>query len=541
MLKIFLLPVLSLCITACSSSDTSGKKEDSTQLLRISTLSDPQSLDTRIGRDLNSANAYRMLYEGLLRVGNKGQLAPGIAESIELSPDQKVYTFKLRESVWSNGDKLTAKDFEETWKSMLVPSFPAPNANQLFAIKGAKDFKEGKGEMQNIGITAPDEHTLIVELDAPCPYFLRLVASHFYSPIHSSLRQEQSQKSSENSLVSNGPFKLSQWKRNNELVLIKNPQYWDSKTVRLDAIALNVLDESTAYQLFETGQLEWAGSPLSTVPQDAVAHLRSNNQLNMTQGAGVHWLRINIEAAPLNNTKMRRALSLAINRQEIVDHITQGGQKPALELIPPILKDSGHPYYKDHDLQTAWSLYQEALEEMKIDKDQLPAITLNYPATDREHKIAQAIQQQWKKGLGIDVSLQANEVKTHVEKVKSGNYQIAFGSWYADFEDPINFLEIFKYKTNSANSTRWENQHFIELLNASEKESDPAKRLDILSKAEGLLLEEMPVAPLFFGTFNYLKSPQVQGSFLSPMGILDFKYTFLGPSDSLDLNAPEDD
>ena len=217
-------------------------------------------------------------------------------------------------------------------------------------------------------------------------------------------------------------------------------------------------------------------------------------KLYFAPAAGTQWFNFNTD---LLHTKMRRALSLAINRKEIVEHILQGGQKPATGIVPPILGLGAEPFFEDHAITEAWSDFQEALTELHIDKESLPPIVLCYRAGDRAHKIAQAVQQQWQKTFAIQIKLEACENKHFLERQMAQDYQIKLRDWFADFLDPINFLEIFKHKTNSTNNTGWENEQYIALLDASYKEFDPEKRKELLAEAEKLLIQEMPVAPFF--------------------------------------------
>ncbi len=263
---------------------------------------------------------------------------------------------------------------------------------------------------------------------------------------------------------------------------------------------------------------------MSEIPQDAIVKLRDNHMLHFAPAAGTHWFRFNTQKDPFTNKKMRQALALAINRKEIVEHITKGGQKSAIGIVPPILGLNGSDLYQDNDLNEAWALFEDALVEMKLDKESLPPIALCYKAGDRSHKIAQAVQQQWKKAFNIDVKLESCENKHYFERIASQDFSISSGSWYADYLDPINFLEIFKYKNNAANNTHWENEDYIELLNSSSKEADRNKRFALLDSAEQLLMGEMPIAPLFFGEFNYAKRHALTEVYISPLGYLDFKH-----------------
>lgn len=518
------LSLLLLCL-GCQPSDT--PRVQPTSDLRISMEAEPQTLDPRRIRDLSNVTFMHTLYEGLMRMQANGEPAPAIAESVELSPDLKTYTFHLRQTTWSNGDHLTAHDFARTWKSLLEPQFPSPNAYQFYAIKGAQAAKEGKEESLSIGVRALDDSTLVVELNQPVPYFLRLLATPFFYPVHSSILERSPEKGSlpDAELITNGPFKLEKWSRNNELSVVPNPHYWDRKNVRLDKIHFIQLDNLTALHAFQSGTLDWTGSPMSTLPADALASIKSEGQLEAQPAAGVYLLRINTEKPPLNNVNIRRALALAIDRKNLVEHVLQGGQQPAFGLIPPSFIQ-GKPHFQDRDVIHARELFLKGLEEEGLTVEAFPEMTIHYSSNERNHKIAQVVQQQWKESLGIAPVLQSAESKVYFDRLKKQDYQVGIGTWFADFRDPISFLEIFKFKANGTNNTQWENPRFIALLDQSSRASDQAERTRLLLEAEGIILEEMPVIPLFFNSYNFIKNPLLEGVYFSELGYLDFKNAY---------------
>jgi oligopeptide transport system substrate-binding protein len=510
-----------LLMTGCQSNNAKKEPNQWTPELRISTEDDPSSLDPRQVRDLSTVTPLHMLFEGLTRAGNDGKTEAGIAVSWEVSKDQLTYTFNLRDAVWSNGDPMTAHDFEESWKSTLDPRFPAPNAYQLFVIKGAKEAKEGKLALDEIGIHAKDDKTLVVEMEAPTPYFLELTSTHFYFPVHQSTRENK--LNAQDGIISNGPFVYHHWKHHNEFGVERNPQYWDVDHVKLNSIALLVVDENTAFNMFERGDIDWVGSPLSNLPQDAIQNLKDQGRLSISTAAGTHLFRFNTLNKSLDNADIRTAFAFALNRQEIVDHITQGNQTPAIGIVPPSFGLENTTLIKDNDPTTAKQLFAKGLIKKDLTPDQFPSVTLSFASNERNKKIAQAVQEQWQKVLGVTVNLDGNESQIFFDKLKRRDFQIAIGSWYADIRDPINFLEVFKYSHNATNNTEWENPIYVALLDLSQKEPNPEKRMQFLKKAEALLMTEMPVMPLFHGSYNYLKNDKVKDVYFSDLGYLDFK------------------
>lgn len=521
----YFITALTLLCLCCSCSNPPSQKSNSDQHAHIAVADDPTSLDPRFVRDLPSSTTMRLLFEGLMKTTQGGKVIPGIAETVSLSEDKKTYTFYLRPTSWADGTPLTAEDFVQTWKSVLSPSTPAPNAYQLYLIKGAKNAKEGIASIDSIGVKAQDPHTLVVELEYPAPYFLEMVSCHFFFPVHP-LTRTLGDKIEQEKIIGNGPFKLDTWTKRSELKVGKNPYYWDASHVALDGLSLQVLDENTALQLFQAGELDWAGSPLSTLPQDSIISLKQRNILHVLPGAGTFWFRLNTNKLPFTNEKMRRAFALAINRKSLVEHITQGNQLPAIGIIPPAFGIPSSNDYTDNDTETAKILFSEALQEENLSPNTFPSLTLNYAYNDRYHKIAQAIQQQWNQTFGINIALGSNESQVHLDKIKKGDYWISLGSWFADIRDPINFLEIFKLKDTPTNQTFWQSLAFVDLLDRANLEADPEKRLALLAAAEKVLIKAMPVIPLFHSAYNYLKNEKLEGVYFSPLGYLDFKEAY---------------
>lgn len=515
---------LLLICTGCQKEETPSKS-----ILRVSTEGDAQTLDPRRVRDLATTTVIHMLYEGLLRNGPDGQPGLAMAESMKVSPDQMTYTFQLRKSNWSDGEPVTAKDFEETWKSILDPKFPSPNAYQLYSIRGAQAAKEGRASLADIGVKAVDNKTLVVTLERPTPYLPSLLATHFFYPVHPHLREQPSDSSAlgDTQIATNGPFILSEWHRHDELTAVPNSHYWDRPNVRLDQISLIVLDNPTALQLFQGGGLEWTGSPLSTISTDALASLKKAGTLDVMPAAGTYLLRVNTEKPPFTSAKMRAAFALAINRSDLVEHVLQGNQIPAFGIVPPSFIE-GEPLFADHDRLKAHKLFREALDEQQLTVENFPPVTLYYASGERSHKIAQVAQQQWKEAFGITAALQSNEAKVYFDQLKKHDYQMGIGSWFADFRDPISFLEVFKLKDNGTNNTQWEHLDYVALLDNS-SQTTGIQRNQLLKDAEALLIREMPVIPLFYASYNYVKSPSVKGVYFSELGYLDFKNAYLEP------------
>lgn len=518
--------ILLAIVIGCQSRPQ--KNHQNTQTLRINIQGDPQALDPRKVRSLSGQILARMLFEGLTRINREEKAELGLARSVSISDDLKIYTFHLKDSVWTNGDPVLASDFVYAWKKILSPDFPSDTSFYLYVIKNAKAAKEGKLPVDSIGVKVIDDKRFEVELESPTPYFLDLVALPAFFPVNQKVDENNpSWCQNATTHIGNGPFQLIEWKHQDHLTLVKNDQYWDAPTVHIATLELQMLKEGTELNCFEKNELDWAGSPLSTLPVDALHALKKENKLHTKELLGTYFIRVNTEAAPFHHPSMRKAFALAMNRRMIVDHVTQGNQIPATGLVPIALKLQKQPYFHDADLTTARHLFDEALTAQQLKKENLPEISLMYSQAERNHLIAQAVQQQWYEAFGIQVKLQSVEGKVYFDRVSKQDFQLSFGSWIADFADPINFLEVFKYKKGGSNNTLWENSHYIELLDRSAKVVDPQQRHELLAKSEQILIDQMPMIPVFYYTMLYVNQPHVKDVALSSMGQIDFKWAYI--------------
>jgi oligopeptide transport system substrate-binding protein len=535
MLRILL--ILTLLLSSCHKASAPA----STQVLRINIGLDPQTLDPRKARELTAVTLIRMFFEGLTRTSKTGALEMALAESVEVSEDGLQYVFRLRKSFWSNGDVVTSFDFAESWKTILDPQFPTDIASQLYAIKNARKAKLGEIGLEQVGIYTPDPQTLVVVLEQQIPYFLQLLSMTSYFPVpHNVVGANPNWAQSPETFVCNGPFFPKTWKHSDLMQVSKNPRYWEAKDVSLQGINLYMMGADTELQMFEAGKLDWAGSPLSVIPAEAVRTLRASDSLNINPFSATYFYRVNTSDKikerknPLSSVSFRKALAFALDREGITEHILQGGHYPAKGLVPPEMGLSEKGYFRDDYSQVAHSLLMDALLELDLTTTNLEPIVITYCHSERNAAIAQAIQKQWEAKLGIKVELEAIEQKVFFQRISQKDYQLAAGSWTADFGDPINFLEVFKYKDASTNNTNWESAKYIDLLNTSALCRDLEERKGLLREAEQILMEQMPIIPIFHFALNYLQRDGLEEVALSPLGQIDFRWARLDSEPSLE-------
>lgn len=503
---------LSLLMVGCTCKETKCPKE----IYKIATESDPLTLDPRFARDLHSINMLHNLFEGLFKQDKEGKICLALCSSYEVFDGGKSYRFRLRDSKWSNGDTVKASDFAYAWLSILEPDSTSPYAHQFYCIAGARDFKEGRGKKEDVQIIAENDRLLIIHLEKPLAHFVELCTTHPFLPVNQRVAEENANWCQDpKTFVCNGPFLLSEWQKQQKMVLEKNRAYWLSDKVRLDTVEIYTMNNETALHLFENKELNWVGSPLGTIPIDARGGLA--DQLIVNDSAGTHFLRVNVTKEPLNDKNLRHALSLALNRQLIIDRVVKGKQKEAKGLVPGFfdLKTPEDTAYNPEIAQKLYSDFKECYPEPFF-------LSILYSNSEVNHRIAQVLQQNWKEVLGLEVELKPCESKGFFHTLQSKEYDLAIGSWYADVFDPSDFLDIFKEGAAATNNTGWENGEYKALLDLSSIELDQSTRREILSQAQNILIEEMPLIPIYHATFLHLECGDVKGVTLSPLGHLDF-------------------
>jgi oligopeptide transport system substrate-binding protein len=535
-----MLLVLSMFLAACGGNDNAGNdnggdkdgsKSDVPQELRVNINSEPPSLHPGLAKDSTSGTVLRQTFEGLTRIGKDGKPIEAAAEKIEVSEDQKVYTFTLRDAQWSNGDPVVAKDFEYAWKWALDPNNQSEYAYQLYYIKGAEAANTGSGSMDDVGIVAKDDKTLEVTLENPTPFFLELTAFYTYLPINSKIAESNNDWANDagDNYTSNGPFVMTEWSHSDKIVLEKNDTYWDKDAVKLEKIEMIMInDPNTELSMFDNGELHWAGAPTGALPTDAMQALKDDGRLITKPIAGIYNYKFNTTVEPFNNANIRKAFSFAINRQEIIDNILQGEQLPAQAIVPPTMfPENEEGYFADNDVEKAKEYLQKGLEELGLkDVSELPAITLSYNTSEGHQKIAQAIQDMWKQNLGVEVTLDNQEWAVFLDKMHSLDYQVGRMGWLGDFNDAINFLEMYRDADGGNNDTGWESKKFQDLLAQSAVETDAEKRQQLLKDAEAVIMDEMPVMPIYFYTENWVQADNLKDVVISGLGDVQYKWAY---------------
>lgn len=482
------------------------------QILRISQRNEPADLDPAAASLPDELFIIRALSEGLVAPApHNAPPQPAAAESWEISADQCSYTFHLRRDAhWSNGEPVTAADFIASFRRVLTPATAAPKAPLFFMVKNARAFATGQLEdFAAVGFRAPDGHTLVVTLDQPQPHFLAYVASGPWIPVNGRVVAQFGRDwTRPGHFVGNGAFTLTEWRPHQRIVVRKNPGYHDAARVRLNEIQFIAFDNGdTEERAFRAGQLDVT----MAIPFTKLDTYRSEHpdELHHASLAETRYLTFNTTRAPLNDVRVRRALSLSLDRAKLVERVVRGGQEPAFRLVPEALRRSD-----DHEPRITGELSEDPLTARRLlaeagfpDGRGFPRLELS---TFVSTPITEAVQSMWKKELGIDVALVTREARVHVAALREGRYDIGFITAIPDVPDAANLLSDFT-TGSPGNYPHWSDARYDELIAQAAGAADAALQAGRLRDAEARLLGECPLAPLYFNATNWLMRPAVRG------------------------------
>ena len=501
-------------ILGCSSS-----KEDISSTLRIGNGAEPTTLDPHLASTMAEAHILNALFEGLIGPDPENDLgiAPGVARSWTSNDNHTQFTFTLRHNArWSDGSRVTSQDFHDAYERILNPKLGAGNAELLYDLRHAKAYNEGViKDFSKVGIETPDEHTLILSLERSTPYFLQKLKHWAWRPIHrlsieanGGFHDLANNWATNAPIISNGPYVIKKWRRNERIELERNASYWDAHSVSIKSLQFYPYENiQTEFRAFQASQLDITEEIPSEQMGQVIENLRQDPILATT------YLLLNNESPSLADVSFRKALSQAINRKLLIRAIEKSGS-PATSFTPGSIPD-----YEAADFDT----------DPIADFDR-PASPLRFLVSNRESSIAlaEAMQQMWRRELGIDVRIQNMEFKSLLASLDAGDYDISYLAWHGDYLDPITFLEIWR-SDSRFNRARWKQPQFDALLDASASTLSTADRFTKLAEAESLLGAEMPIIPLFWKTKDYLISPRVQGWSASLIDLRSYKHVQLTP------------
>ncbi|MGE5591096.1 MAG: peptide ABC transporter substrate-binding protein [Bacillota bacterium] len=536
------LMIVSVVAAGCSKSggSTGGTAEKKPMVLRWNLGEEPPGLDSATSTDQISFEVLNNIQEPLIRQQENQPPTKGSGMAVDwtVSPDGKTYTFKLRDSKWSDGQPVTAKDYAFAWKRAMNPKTASEYAYQFAYIAGADalsaiDIKAADADqkieeaMKNVGIKVVDDKTLEVTLGSPAPYFLSLLSFPSYLPQREDIVSKYGDQyaADPDKMVYSGPFVITEWTHESKMVWEKNPNYWDKDNVKLDRVEMTMIkDINTPVNMYEAGELD-----VINVPAEFLEQYKSKGVVKTRAEATTWYIQFNNKDNIFKNQNIRKAFSLAIDRQTFVDKVLANGSIPATTYTPGTIAGANGPF-KDlvgdvlkttADVAGAKAALEAGLKELGLSK--LPPISFLSGDSERAKKWAVAIQEMWKQNLGAEVNIETVAFKVRLDRMTKGQYQIVFAGWGGDYNDPMTFIDMW-VTDGGNNDSFYSNADYDKYVNEAKTTDDQGKRMEAMKNAEKILLEELPIAPVFHPAWNFIQKPYVEGIQRFAVGAdMDFK------------------
>ncbi len=511
----FLAALACALAAGCGPAETQVERGVREQVLYVGAGAEAASLDPHLVTGVTEHYILLALFEGLVtRDPATLEIRPGVARNWKVSPDGRRHTFYLDPTArWSNGDPVTAGDFLFAFRRILSPELGAPYAYMLYAMRGARAYHRGEvDDFAQVGASAPDESTLVIELESPTPYFLSLLTHYTWWPVHpptvlahGDMTDRISDWTRPGNLVGNGPFRLDSWRLSDRIVVAKNPLHRTADEVRLNAIHFLSIQGDAEERAFRAGFLHLT----STVPIHRIDWYRKHRPeaVRFDTYLGTYYYSFNTRVPPLDDVRVRRALAYAVDREELTRHVLRAGQKPAGHFTPPNTAGYNAEARFPYDPGLARDLLAEA--GFPGGKG-FPRLELLYNTSESHRALALAVQQMWKRELGIEITLHNQEWKAYLATREAGDFEIMRAGWIGDYDDPHTFLSLLTSDSGN-NHSGWSDPRYDALIAESQTTADNSARHALFQQAEARLLEEMPVIPLYFYVRSLLIHESVRG------------------------------
>lgn len=516
--------------------------------LAVCLASEPQTIDPALNSAVDGAIMINHMFEGLVKWVDDGEgnavTAPGQAESWEkvVNDDGTVtYTFTLRDGIkWSDGQPVTAADFEYTWKRLANPETAADYCYMIDMVQGYADVASGAADPDTLGIKAIDDKTLEVVLSYDCPYFEEIMAFPATFPVRQDMVEGNEQWTYDPATyIGNGPYKMAEWSHNAYILAEKNENYYDYENLGPDTIRFTLLDDANAMlTAYNSGELDF----IENFPTDEMANYLASGEITVADYLGTYYVCFNTEDEVFSDPLIREAFSLAIDRNYIVENVSQAGEVPATAYVPSGVNDAAGPsgddfrtvggdYYSvaAEDYEANCEKARELLAEAGYPNGEgFPTVEYTYNTDDKHKAIAEALQNMWQEVLGVTVTLSNQDWNVFLESRKQGDYQIARNGWIADYNDPCSFLDMW-YTDGGNNDAQYSNPEYDAQIDAAKATSNREERMAAFHAAEDILIEQDSVlAPIYFYTQPYMLADDIQGMYYTPLGYFFFGYTSQG-------------
>jgi peptide/nickel transport system substrate-binding protein/oligopeptide transport system substrate-binding protein len=518
-IALMLAVTMVLGLTACGSTDSSTGTADSTtassgeKILSVQVGPNPETIDPALNSAVDGGNMLLHSHECLLALDESGNLIPGQAESYEVSEDGLTWTFHLREGLkWSDGSDLTANDFVYSFKRVCDPAVAAPYAETVLGMVEGFD-EAAAGDLDALQVVAEDDTTLVINLSSPCSYFGSLAAFATLSPVQQATVEANGDAwaTQASTYISNGPFYIAEWVPNSYILMRKNPYYWNADAIKLDGIKWNLIeDANAAYSAYQTGEVLM----IKDVPTEEI--------------------NLNLDKEPFDNVNVRKALSLAIDREYVANTLMQGTYTAASNFMGPGWIDTdgsqfmdnannGEPYIDTTDFEANLAEAKALLAEAGYpDGEGLPSISYCTNDSGYHKVVAEYLQQAWAE-IGVDLKVEIVEWASFTPMRRNGDYEVARNGWVGDYSDPSNMLELFM-TTNGNNDGNYSNAEFDAAMKLSQTTLDDAERSEALHTAEDIMMEDAACIPLAYYNDFWLQSEKITGSWHSAYGYWYFMY-----------------
>ena len=560
-LALALASVMAVSVAACGSSsstnDTSAADSSTTTEaadttasadgynLAVCLASEPMTIDPALNSAVDGAIMANHMFEGLVKWVDNGngeaELAPGQAESWEktVNDDGTVtYAIKMRDGIkWSDGKDVTAGDFEYSWKRLADPATAADYCYMIDMVQGYAEVADGSADKDTLGIKAIDDKNLEITLSYDCPYFEEIMAFPATFPVRQDIVEGNEEWTySPETYIGNGAYKMVEWSHNAYILTEKSETYYDYEKLGPDTIKYTLLDDNNAMlAAFNSGELNF----IMNFPTDEMANYLASGQITVAPYIGTYYVCFNTEDEVFSNPLVRQAFSLVIDRNYIVENVSQSGEVPATGYVPSGVYDAegangddfrtvGGEYYSvsADDYQANCDKARELLAEAGYPNGEgFPAVEYMYNTDDRHTAIAEALQNMWQTELGVTVNLSNQDWNVFLKSRKDGDFQIARNGWIADYNDPCSFLDMW-YTGGGNNDAQYSNPEYDALIDAAKATSDQTERMAAFHKAEDLLIgQDSVLAPIYFYTNPYMLSDNISGMYYTPLGYFFFGYT----------------
>lgn len=491
-----------------------GGSAHAEMVYRVATMGEPKTLDPHGVSGTWENYIVGDAFMGLLTDAADAKPVPGAAESWTISDDGLTYTFKLRDHKWSDGTPVTAEDFVYSWRRLLDPATAAEYASIMYPVKNAEKINTGEiKDLSQLGVRAIDDKTLEVKLENPTGYFLQLMTHYTSFPVPRHVIEKYGADwVKPGNIVSNGAYRIVEWTPNSRVVSEKNPEFYDAANVKIDKVIYYPdEDRNEITKRFRAGEIDYVDDFAS----EQIDFLKRElpKETHVFPYLGTYYYPINVKRPPFDNPKVRRALSLAIDRDALTGKVLKTGELPAYAVVPPQTSTYGDPYlpaWASLPMAERQAMAKQLLQEAGFGPDNPLKFTLAYNTSENHKRIAVAAQAMWK-AIGVQAELVNREVKVHYDELKQHNFDVARAAWVADYNDPQNFLYLLQTSTGPNNYGQYSNAQFDALMQQQAASRDDAQRMELMHEAEKIAIDDDAWIPIYYYVSKALVSQKLQG------------------------------